>query len=364
MRRARANGIVLLVALAAATPAHPDEIANATSAPGLYAVFETTLGDFVCRLEPERASLAVGNFVGLAEGTREFKDPRTGQSVRRRFYDGLKFHRVVADFVVQGGDPHGDGSGGPGYEFIDEVEPTLHFDVAGVLAMANAGRDRNGSQFFVTLAPAPHLDGHHTIFGHVVFGMEVVQSMARQPRTGPDGSTPVTDIVMRKVRIVRTGPAAVGFDAAAAFARQEEIRARHDGERHAAEAAFRAQLERDKASAVHTPSGLMYVLVEPGSGDPPQPGDTISTHCTGYLAADGTRFWSTHDLGQPFRAPIGVGKVIKAWDEAYLRMRPGEKRRLIVPPELGYGDKGNPRAGIPSGATLVFDVELLSVDRR
>lgn len=368
VRRQRATRLraVLAAIVWAVTSGGPaaaaDPVDEVTAPEGLYAVFETTLGTFVCRLEPAKAPVTVGNFVGLAEGTLEFHDPRTGALVHRHFYDGLKFHRVLPGFVVQGGDPKGDGTGGPGYEFMDEIDPTLHFDAAGVLAMANAGPDKNGSQFFITLAPAPHLNGRHSIFGGVILGMDVLQSMAKQPRTGFDRSTPVTDIVMRKVRIVRSGAAATAFDAAAEFGRRNELQARRLAAQRAAADAFRAQLSQDRAHATHTASGLLYVVAAPGNGDPPRPGDTISTHCTGFLE-DGTRFWSTHDSGEPFRVVIGVGKVIKAWEEAYLEMRPGEQRRLIVPPELAYGAQGNPRAGIPGNATLVFDVELLAVER-
>jgi len=350
-----------LFAVAATVAADP--VAEATATEGLYAVFETSVGTFVCRLEPDKAPVTVGNFVGLAEGTQEFTDPRTGEPIRRRFFDGLKFHRVLPGFVVQGGDPKGDGTGGPGYEFMDEFDPSEHFDAPGVLAMANAGSDKNGSQFFVTLAPAPHLDGHHTIFGHVVAGLDVVLGMAKLPRTGIEKSTPVTDIVMRRVRIVRTGAAATAFDAGAAFASQSTMRARRAAMQQAQAEAFHAQVAQDRARAVRTPSGLLYVVLAAGNGDPPLAGDTISTHCTGYLEKDGTRFWSTHDSGEPFRTVIGVGKVIKAWEEAYLDMRPGERRRLIVPPELAYGAAGKPKAGIPANATLIFDIELLAVER-
>jgi peptidylprolyl isomerase len=186
--------------------------------------------------------------------------------------------------------------------------------------------------------------------------------MAEKPRL-PDRETPVTDIVMRKVRIVRSGPAAQSFDAAAAFARQDEIRAKRDAARNKAADEFRAELQRDEARATRTPSGLRYIIEQQGKGDPPQPGDALSVHCTGWLAADGTRFWSTRDQAEPFRFAMGAGKVIKGWEEAFASMRPGEKRRLIIPPELGYGATGNARAGIPSNATLVFDVELLDIER-
>ena len=341
-----------------------DPVADAVAGEGLYAVFETNLGDFACRLEPEKAPVTVGNFVGLAEGSKESIDPRTGQPTTRRFYDGLKFHRVIPGFIVQGGDPRGDGTGGPGYVFADEIVPGLGFATAGVLAMASAGPDRNGSQFFVTLGPAPHLDGRHSIFGHVVAGMDVLLGMAKQPRMGADRSIPVSDIEIRKLRIVRNGERARAFDAAAAFGQEASMRTRREAAKQAAVDAFRAQYAQDETRATRTPSGLRFVVVVKGQGEPPRPGDTISTHCTGYLASDGTRFWSTYDQGTPFRVAIGIGKVIKGWDEAFLDMRPGEKRRLIIPPDLAYGPEGNPRVGIPGNATLVFDVELLAVEGR
>jgi peptidylprolyl isomerase len=176
-------------------------------------------------------------------------------------------------------------------------------------------------------------------------------------------STPVSEILLRSVRIVRTGDAARDFDAEAAFARQADVRARREAASRAASATFRAQLERDLAQAVRTASGLLYLVLAPGSGEPPRPGDTVVTECTGWLEKDGTRFWSTSDGGAPFRVKVGAGKLIKAWEEAFGEMRPGEKRRLIVPPELGYGAQGNVRAGIPANATLVFDVELVDIER-
>lgn len=360
-RTARVSFLALAAVSAVAVAADP--IDDATAADGLYAVFETTLGSFACRLEPEKAPVTVGNFVGLAAGTQEFIDARTGQRTKRPFYDGLRFHRVVSGFVVQAGCPRGDGTGGPGYEFVDEIDPSLRHDGPGVLSMASAGRDRNGSQFFITLAAAPHLDDRQSVFGRVVAGMDVLESMTKLPRMGLDRTTPVSEILIRKVRVIRTGDAARAFDAAAAFALQAEVRVKREAAQHAAWVTFHAQLEQDRAQAVRTASGLLYVVLAPGSGDAPKPGDTAVTHCTGWLEKDGTRFWSTRDGGQPFRIKVGTGKVIKAWEEAFLEMRPGEKRRLIVPPELGYGAQGNVRAGIPGNTTLVFDVELVDIER-
>jgi peptidyl-prolyl cis-trans isomerase A (cyclophilin A) len=171
--------------------------------PGTYAVFETTLGRFVCRLYPAESPRTVANFVGLAEGTREFVDPKTRQRVKRPYYDGLTIHRVDPTFVIQGGDPAGDGSGGPGYEFADEFHPRLAFNRPGLLAMANAGPNTNGSQFFVTVRSAMPLTGRHSIFGEVVEGYSVVQNISRTPRDAEERAR--VPVVINKLQIVRIG---------------------------------------------------------------------------------------------------------------------------------------------------------------
>ncbi len=147
-------------------------------AESIQATFQTSLGDIVVKLLPEKAPKTVANFVGLAEGTREWKDPRSGQTMKRPLYDGTVFHRVIPDFMIQGGDPLGTGTGGPGYKFEDEIGPDNRFDRPGLLAMANAGPNTNGSQFFITEVPTPHLNRGHTIFGEVVKGLELVRKIA------------------------------------------------------------------------------------------------------------------------------------------------------------------------------------------
>jgi peptidyl-prolyl cis-trans isomerase A (cyclophilin A) len=143
-----------------------------------YATFKTSLGDIVVKLLPEKAPKTVENFVGLAEGKKEWKDPRTGQMVKKPLYDGTVFHRVIPQFMIQGGDPLGNGTGGPGYKFADEIGPDNKFDRPGLLAMANAGPNTNGSQFFITEVPTPHLNRGHTIFGEVVKGQELIAKIA------------------------------------------------------------------------------------------------------------------------------------------------------------------------------------------
>jgi peptidyl-prolyl cis-trans isomerase A (cyclophilin A) len=179
----------------------PDEAEAKKLKSGTYAVFDTTLGKIVCRLFEKDAPKTVANFIDLAEGTREWTDPKTSQKVKRPLYDGLIFHRVIPDFMIQGGDPKGDGTGGPGYQFGDEFSPTLKHDKPGRLSMANAGPGTNGSQFFITEKETPWLDGRHTIFGEVVEGMVVVSKIAKTPKDGRD--RPVTPVVIKKVTILR-----------------------------------------------------------------------------------------------------------------------------------------------------------------
>ena len=168
---------------------------------GTYAVFETSLGTIVCRLHEKEAPATVANFIGLAEGTKEFTDGTTGKPAKRPYYDGLVFHRVIPQFMIQGGCPQGDGRGGPGYTFQDEFHPSLRHAKAGKLSMANAGPGTNGSQFFLTVAATPHLDDRHTIFGEIVEGQGVADKISSVPRDSSD--RPRTPVVLKTVKIER-----------------------------------------------------------------------------------------------------------------------------------------------------------------
>jgi peptidyl-prolyl cis-trans isomerase A (cyclophilin A) len=168
----------------------------------LTAQFTTSEGNFTIRLFEEEAPNTVANFVGLAEGSKEFTDPKTGQKVKRPFYNGLIFHRVIADFMIQGGDPLGTGTGGPGYKFADEFHPRARHSKAGILSMANAGPNTNGSQFFITLAPTAWLDNKHSVFGEVVEGMDVVKRIG-DTQTSKPGDRPVKPITIESVTIAR-----------------------------------------------------------------------------------------------------------------------------------------------------------------
>ena len=168
---------------------------------GMYAIFETSQGNIVVRLLEKEAPKTVANFAGLAEGTKEFTDESSGKKQKKNFYDGLTFHRVIPKFMIQGGCPEGSGRGGPGYKFADEFHSSLNHSKAGKLSMANAGPNTNGSQFFLTVAPAPWLDNKHTIFGEVVEGQDVADKISNVPRDS--GDRPRTPVILQKVRIER-----------------------------------------------------------------------------------------------------------------------------------------------------------------
>ena len=308
---------------------------------GLYAKFITSRGEILCRLEFEKTPLTVANFVGLAEGTKE---SNKGKGIR--YYDGLTFHRVIQEFMIQGGCPVGTGTGGPGYSFPDEIVPDLKHDGPGVLSMANAGPNTNGSQFFITHKATPWLDGKHTVFGRVVAGQDIVDAIAQGDK-------------IKTLEIIRVGDAALNFKAGQDdFERllvELQEKKKNQGQNRLAEE--QSLIDKKWPDAVTTESGLKYVVTREGSGDKPKRGTTITTHYTGTFL-NGQKFDSSVDRDAPFHFPVGVGRVIKGWDEAFLDMKKGEKRTLIIPPHLAYGERGAPGA-IPPNTTLLFDVELL-----
>ena len=230
---------------------------------GLYAVINTSKGDIALKLEFEKVPVTVANFVGLAEGTIKNDFRPLGQP----YYDSLTFHRVVPNFMIQGGDPKGNGTGGPGYQFEDEFDASLTHSGPGILSMANAGPGTNGSQFFITHNATPHLNNRHSVFGNVVIGQNVVDSIQQGD-------------VMNKVSIVRKGAAAEAFDAPKVFNDYLAEKIRKEEERAAMEA---AKLAEYKASAQSTPSGLMYISDNLGTGVAPAAGDTVLVHYDGYL---------------------------------------------------------------------------------
>ena len=306
---------------------------------GIYAKFNTGKGEILVKLTHDKTPGTVGNFVALAEGNME----NTAKPQGKPYYDGLKFHRVIADFMIQGGCPQGTGTGDPGYKFDDEFHPELKHDAPGILSMANAGPGTNGSQFFITHGPTPWLDNKHTVFGHVEAGQEVVDAIAQ-------GDS------IDSLEIVRVGSEAESWNAIEAFRVFEGAR-----EKRIAEAKAQAEAEMEKLAAgfEKTESGLRYQIIQKGNGAQAEKGNTVSVHYEGSLS-NGQVFDSSYSRNQPIDFSLGVGQVIPGWDEGIALLKVGDKARFVIPSHLAYGSAG---AGgvIPPDATLIFDVELMGV---
>ena len=305
---------------------------------GIYAKFNTSKGEIVLSLTYQQTPGTVANFIGLAEGTQKNDHKAEGEA----YYDGLKFHRVIPDFMIQGGCPQGSGMGGPGYQFEDEFHPELKHDKPGVLSMANAGPGTNGSQFFITHIATPWLDNKHSVFGFVVEGQDVVDTIAQ-------------DDLIESLEILRVGAEAEAFDATETFANFEENRIKQIEAQKEAQAAALAEFTK---GFDQTSSGLYYQIQTQGTGDKPTTGNTVKVHYKGELL-DGTVFDSSFKRNEPIEFNLGVGQVIPGWDEGIALLNKGAKATFIIPSELAYGSAG---AGgvIPPDATLKFEVELVS----
>lgn len=375
---------------------------------GLYAEFITSKDTMVAKLFFEEAPVTVANFVALAEGTHplvkeEFKD--------KPFYDSLTFHRVMNDFMIQGGDPTGTGSGDPGYKFEDELVENLKHNKPGILAMANSGMNSNGSQFYITEKPTPWLDGYdsdgnlkdcanpriscHAVFGELVKGLTVLDTISNV-KVQPGNNKPLQDVVINKVNIIRKGAIAKKFDAPKVFT-QELPKIKERAEAAKAEAELKAELAREEAKAkselakvgflkkneeltgrkIESPTGMAMIFTKESNGVTPKSTDRVNIDCAGYLE-NGELFWTTYksvaekngkyderqdQAGRyaPFDMPYNeTAGLIAGFREAMLNMKIGDKARVFIPYYLGYGERGNPPV-IPPSANLVFDIELESI---
>ena len=308
---------------------------------GLYADIETSKGNIVLQLYFEQVPTTVSNFVALAEGNHPIVDE---QHSGKPYYNGLKFHRVIENFMIQGGDPTGTGSGGPGYQFDDEFSSDLTHDGPGILSMANSGPGTNGSQFFITHVETPWLDGKHSIFGKVSSGLDIVDSVEQED-------------IIKNINIVRVGEDANNFDAPNIFESYLNNKSKVDVKKVEAE---QEAIKDITKGMKETESGIKYKISKKGTGDNAKTNDLLSVHYSLQLI-DGSEIDSSFTRDAPIEFTCGVGQVIKGWDEAMQLLNKGSKARLVIPSELGYGSMGAGNGVIPPNATLIFDVELVDI---
>jgi cyclophilin family peptidyl-prolyl cis-trans isomerase len=340
---------------------------------GIFAVIETPKGEIITQLEYEKTPITVANFISLAEGTNN--QVTIEDKKGKPFYNGLKFHRVVNDFMIQGGDPSGDGSGGPGYMFADEITDLSH-NSEGILSMANAGPGTNGSQFFITHTETSYLDGNHTVFGKVVKGMDIVNQIIE----GDEITT---------IKIIRNGEKAKKFEATKIFDNRLKIEIENQKKMQVENEAKNKEYKKryaeimkkkveyfatQKKLAQKTPTGLLFKTINPGSNKKPNPGATVFIHYAGYFEtgelfdssyADVNELFGKFDQNranaggyQPFDFQYGSKTgLIPGFLEGIEKMNIGEKTILFIPAALGYGMQG--QGMIPPNTNLIFEVEIL-----
>ena len=304
---------------------------------GIYTKIKTNQGDILLTLHYKKTPGTVANFVGLSEG----KIDNSFKSKNEPFYDGIKFHRVIPDFMIQTGCPQGTGMGDPGYKFDDEFHPDLKHDKPGVLSMANSGKATNGSQFFITHVPTQWLDNKHTIFGEVVEGQNVVDKIKQ-------------DDQINSIEIIREGSEANSWNTLEVF---NEFKSQKEKEISEIMQKNKQMIEEVSKGYLETDSGLRYTVLSKGNGDSPNKGDLVKVHYKGQLL-DETVFDSSYKRNEPIEFKVGIGQVIPGWDEGIMLLKKGDKARFVIPSNLAYGESG---AGgvIPPNATLIFEVELL-----
>ena len=322
---------------------------------GLYAKFETNRGNIFALLEYKQAPLTVANFIGLAEG--KLKNNKKAENVP--YYDGLKFHRVIPGFMIQGGCPSGNGTGDPGYKFNDELDPNNEIGKKGykrgVLAMANSGQNTNGSQFFI-MHKDYGLPLSYNIYGIVVSGIEVVDSIATTPKNGSD--LPNQDQVIQHITILRKGKEAEAFDGAKTFEAEKTNAAKKATEAETKMKDAATVVLREFESGKTTASGLKYIVIKEGTGATPVATSNVKVHYTGTFL-DGKVFDSSVQRGQPI--DFGLNQVIKGWTEGVQLMKEGAKYKFYIPYNLAYGDQGAGGA-IPPRTDLIFEVELIKIN--
>lgn len=381
----KAAGLILLVLLVTAT-ACKDKYPDLED--GLYAEIVTNQGTMVLRLEYQKAPITVANFVSLAEGTNTLVD---SMHIGKKYYNGLTFHRIIDEFMIQGGDPTGSGSGSPGYKFNNEISEDLKHDKVGTLAMANSGPNTNGSQFYITEVPTPFLDGAYNVFGYLVLGEDVLHTLAGV-KTEP-GDKPTEPVIMEEVNIIRKGKDAKNFDAPSVFKNHfaesekmekerqlklEEEQKVRDEKSNAAAADMKPALETYEGKAKTLASGLKVYTITKGTGEKPKAGETVLVNYEGYYT-DGRLFDSNvksveenygmynpeKDEAQMYKPmPTKIGPdapMIAGFKEGVNQMQVGDKAFFYLPSHLAYGERGN-RAIAPN-TDLIFIVEMVGIEK-
>ena len=372
----RLNFIALLSAMFVFFSCNSQKKAYKDLGDGLFADIETTQGNIIVKLNYKETPVTVANFVTLAEGKNTFVK---AEYKGKPFYNGTIFHRVIKDFMIQGGDPTGTGMGEPGYRFEDEIVPTLKHDKKGILSMANAGPATNGSQFFITQVPTPHLDGRHTVFGETVKGLEVIDAIANTKTVMND--KPEKDIKINKITIIANGKDAKSFNAVKVFEDYfKEINKRErerEAKTKAAAAKFLEEVKVQEPQAKALPSGVKIFKLVDGKGKQPNHTHQVMVNYAGYLK-NGTLFDSNvkeieeaygkydslrEQQGgyQAFPMPYNTSaQLIPGFRDALLTMKVGDKIRVFIPAALGYGERG---AGdvIPPNSDLIFDIEITDI---
>ncbi len=342
---------------------------------GLYAEFVTTKGTMLAKLAFDKAPITVANFVALAEGENTLVDSMYKE---KKFYNGTIFHRVIDSFMIQGGDPLGTGEGNPGYRFNDEFHPDLKHDKPGILSMANSGPNTNGSQFFITEVPKPHLDNHYNVFGELVLGLDVQDSISNVKTDA--NNKPLEAVVVKELNIIRKGKKAKAFNAPKIFIdhflKAEEIEKERIAKAEAILKANKQKFDKQLEAAVTLPSGLKYNITEKGTGAKLKEHSKVRTHYAVYFE-DGklleTSKLETAEAGnmvnlqrkaanqyQPISADIGPNaRMIAGFKEGLQQLHVGDKATLFIPYHLAYGETGN--RDIPPKTNLIFEVEIVEL---
>ena len=346
---------------------------------GLYAEFDTTMGKMLIKLTYEKTPVTVANFVALAEGNH----PKVDKDFEGiKYYDGLIFHRVIDGFMIQGGDPKGDGSGGPGYKFLDEIDETLIHDKPGILSMANSGPGTNGSQFFITEVPTPHLNYKHTVFGHIVEGIGIQDAISNVETAIAD--RPIKDVRIKKLKIIRVGNKAKEFNAVKTwneiepklFITQEEKKRAGLAKMDSLANIEKSKIDKFRGKSKKLKSGVEVYTIKKGKGVKPVDGDEIFFNYEGYLSINGVLFgtnrkeimiaydrYSKDEENKGWYDPQKIKfssnmQFIEGFKEVLSNMNLGDKVFAYIPSELGYGERamGN---RIPANSDLAFIIELV-----